>query len=75
MTRKDYELIARQVAKVRLNTYMDENHARADAQLLATAEVAANLARALQQDNPRFDAVKFLLACGIARDDIHVTLA
>jgi hypothetical protein len=73
MTKKDYKLIAAQVARVRLNAAMDDDHVRGDHMANAAAHVAANLARALQADNPRFDPVTFLLACGIARQDILIT--
>jgi hypothetical protein len=70
MTKKDYKLIAAQIARVRLNAATDDNHERGDHMRLGAAHIAANLARALRADNPRFDPVTFLLACGIAREDI-----
>jgi hypothetical protein len=50
MTRKDYELIAKVIANAKFN----------DVDLLAK-----ELAKALELENPRFDAVRFLSACGV----------
>jgi hypothetical protein len=72
MTKKDYILIAEQLARVRRLYATDDCHTRGDIARIAVAEVAANLARALQRDNERFNPVTFLLACGIDKKDIEV---
>lgn len=59
MSRRDYELIARTIRAVWTNErYLDSpSH--------ALEVVAASLADALGQDNPRFNEDKFLEACKI----------
>lgn len=63
MTRKDYQLIA-DVIKV-------ERNASRGAAKLAVETVAASMAIALKRDNPRFDADRFLAACGIPETEIN----
>lgn len=61
MSRKDYQLIADRICRVR-NSYdpnWDENLFR------ALDDVAKELAAGLKRDNPRFDAVRFMSACGV----------
>jgi hypothetical protein len=53
MTRKDYVIIADAIAT--------SWHHSADSK----ADIARNLADALQADNPRFDRARFLDACGV----------
>ena len=56
MTRKDYEVIAATFNKVA--------HSINDLSCLTWAESVTSLASVLAEDNPRFDRVKFLNACG-----------
>lgn len=55
MTKKDYELIAREIKDGEMlgNAFETKN------------TIALKLAKALQAENPRFDKEKFLKACGI----------
>jgi hypothetical protein len=58
MTKKDYELIAQEIAtsrKVTLN----------DTVLVSVAHLANELATALEIQNPRFNRELFLNACGV----------
>jgi hypothetical protein len=56
MTRKDYQLIAEVFANFGQIIELEETIA---------ADIARNLADALQGDNPRFDRARFLTACGV----------
>jgi len=56
MTRKDYQLIAEVFANFGQIIELEETIA---------ADIARNLANALQADNPRFDRDRFLVACGV----------
>lgn len=56
MTRKDYQLIAQVFANVGEIVELSET---------IGADLARNLANALQADNPRFDRARFLEACGV----------
>jgi hypothetical protein len=59
MTKKDYELIAQEIAtsrKVTLN----------DTILVSVAHLADGLATALEIQNPRFNREMFLKACGVS---------
>ena len=56
MTRKDYQLIAQVFANVGEMVELSET---------IGADLARNLAEALQADNPRFDRHRFLVACGV----------
>ncbi len=56
MTRKDYQLIAQVFANVGEMVELSET---------IGADLARNLADALQADNPRFDRARFLEACGV----------
>lgn len=62
MTRKDYELIAKAINDTRLRIGDDLGHN--PEQNRGVRRAAAHLADALAQDNPRFDAQRFLTACG-----------
>ena len=53
MTRKDYVLIAEVIA-TSWHTSTDTKRT-----------IALNMADALQNDNPRFDRERFLVACGV----------
>lgn len=61
MTRKDYILIAKAIRDA-----SEETRAvfGPDAHEVGTRKVADYIADALAQDNPRFDAQRFLTACG-----------
>lgn len=74
MTRKDYELIAKVFKEIRNEFYRDMTDADTahgwDKNLFAGVGVrilAENLAKELEQDNPRFDRQRFLDACGVAK--------
>lgn len=56
MTKKDYELIARVIAK----TYADEDRVIGKS---AINEVALNLAWHLEKENVRFNIMRFMQAC------------
>ena len=56
MTRKDYQLIADVFANFGQMIELEET---------IGADLARNLADALQADNPRFDRDRFLTACGV----------
>lgn len=58
MTKKDYELIAKGLAKTGNRDYVDESSAA------AWYLVCNDMADTLAQDNPSFDRNKFLKACG-----------
>lgn len=59
MTKKDYELIARNIAQVRREFRGVEDGVN------AIRDVAVFIASDLERDNPRFDRERFLIACGI----------
>jgi hypothetical protein len=59
MTRKDYEMIARSIFVDR-ETLDDEQKKVVDF-------IAKGLAEQLGAMNPRFDAMRFVLACGVNR--------
>jgi hypothetical protein len=61
MTRKDYVLIAEVIANLR----GEQRDKGAFAHAPSLAEVAEELARALEVDNPRFDRARFLDACEV----------
>lgn len=56
MTRKDYQLISEVFAQFGNICNLEET---------IGADIARNLADALQADNPRFDRARFLEACGV----------
>lgn len=62
MTKKDYELIARIFNKNIHDTH--PKNVRLNVKMVAGA-MAQQFADVLAKDNPRFDAEKFLTACGI----------
>ena len=63
MTRKDYELIAKQIRRqVMRNCYQGSECVHAMATL---RDLITNLGIEFLDDNPRFDAHKFYKACGI----------
>ena len=59
MTRKDYVLIADTFAKFQKIQDLDQTIN------WTGADLARNLADALQGDSPRFDRARFLDACGV----------
>lgn len=61
MTRKDYERIARAIAKVRAE-WDGDNYV-----LPAIDAMAGELAEECRQDNARFDRARFLKAAGVTR--------
>ena len=60
MTKKDYVLIAANIADV-----MDWAHDADTDAITAIEAVAERVATALKADNPRFDRARFLAACGV----------
>lgn len=58
MTRRDYELIAESI-----NTLWQVD----DADPYTLEEVTHELAMALSQNNPRFDSLRFMKACGVTQ--------
>lgn len=56
MNKKDFEMLARELAKV---TAMDAPHS------YGGTIAAQNIASALVHTNPRFDRARFLKACGV----------
>lgn len=68
MTRKDYILLAKAISdtqdRIRNNVGGDGDYTKCGDQLRGVRRVAAHLADALAADNPRFDAGRFLTACG-----------
>jgi hypothetical protein len=60
MSRKDYELIAAAI-KFELNKWGDLT---SSAEVQMTRAVAGSIAEALKRDNPRFDSIRFIRACG-----------
>ena len=56
MTRKDYVIIAEVFANFANVCNLEET---------IGADIARNLADALQADNPRFNSARFLDACGV----------
>ena len=89
MTRKDYELIAAATAATRAHieadyqAYVDAPNVEGQclqfdmisrkAQLRAVRRTAAHLADALGKDNARFDAGRFLTACGYGATTMNPT--
>lgn len=66
MTRKDFEEIAE---AIRLNAHVVGRSEDFDnGAYYAGCSIARDLVRVLKRSNPRFDAKKFLSACGIDRD-------
>lgn len=61
MTRKDYELIA----KV-LHDFVGDG-----GDVIDRDKIAYELARALSQDNPRFDRLRFLVASGYISEEVN----
>lgn len=68
MTRKDYELIAKEIW--RAGYVKDNNKVRQQAKESMRRLIAIGLAVELEEDNPRFDQNKFLKACGL--DPLYV---
>lgn len=62
MTRKDYILIADALREARMHNLRDAAPG-SGAYWLRVA--ASEVARALAEDNPRFDRERFLKACGV----------
>lgn len=65
MTKKDYELIAKAIrdTQARINAGSIAKNSLLD-QLRGVRRTAAHLSDALAVENPRFDAGRFLAACG-----------
>jgi hypothetical protein len=80
MTRKDYQLIASAIkatqARIKAAAEADHRERRDGAdleQLRGVRRTAAHLADALGKDNPRFDAGRFLTACGYGATTMNPT--
>lgn len=65
MTRKDYKKIA-EVIKDRI----DDTEADADSHYIVLARLGRAIADIMEQDNDRFDRVRFLDACGIVNNSL-----
>lgn len=70
MTRKDYELIAKEIW--RAGYVKDGNQVRQQAKESMRKLIAIGLAVELEQDNPKFDQNKFLIACGLETQAAYV---
>jgi|GEM_PF-4793221 len=64
MTRKDYETLAQTFAK---EVAVWTGVPYANMRLRAIESMAARLANALQEDNPRFDVGLFMTNCGFSQ--------
>ena len=60
MTKKDYVLIAANIADIHTWAVQSSRDA-----VTAVGEVAARLATALKAESPSFDRARFLAACGV----------
>jgi hypothetical protein len=65
MSKKDYELIAGVFAE-HVTAYTEYNTKESADKLAAIGTVANALAREFQVENPRFNRVRFVAACGFA---------
>jgi hypothetical protein len=73
MTRKDYKLLAAVLKEyvdadklAKQNHKTDRNHAiTSDLMNYRLRGIVDSISYALQQDNPRFDRLEFIRACGI----------
>jgi len=68
MSRKHYEAIAKVFAG-------DYATAANDGERRKVVGIALSLSDVFQQDNPRFDRVRFLQACGLTKQDAAISLA
>ena len=64
MTKKDYELIARAM-KAELGDY--DNMSEGYRAILKIVEILITI---FKENNERFNAIKFLTACGLSKDEI-----
>lgn len=64
MTRKDYELLAGALRKVKPTCDPNEGGDAFASRQLEWAACCLSIADALEGDNPRFDRARFLSACG-----------
>lgn len=67
MTRKDYVLIAAKLreARITLHGTGTDTESRKAAYNSGCDNAAHRVADALEQDNPRFDRARFLVACAV----------
>jgi hypothetical protein len=74
MTRKDYEIIAAAI-KATQDRIIETTAGAvvAQEQLRGVRRTAAHLADALAKENPRFDAGRFLTACGYGATTMNPT--
>jgi hypothetical protein len=63
MTRKDYELMVAALTAVRAESAGDS---------VSYEDICRQLTTVLQRDNPRFNRIKFLSACGVSIDTQEV---
>ena len=72
MTKKHFEAIARVISTDAKLAFKDLDANPQDSfaagKLYALRSVAGQFARLAAQDNPRFDTLRFLRACGVNRD-------
>jgi hypothetical protein len=67
MTRKDYEMIAKQINRLVLRNAYVTNHPENAHAMATLRDLTINLAIELGDDNPRFDPHTFYKACGITK--------
>lgn len=65
MTRKDYQAIAEAIAKVRADRRAPNGGMLPQEVRHVIEEIEDALAEVFAKDNPRFDASKFIGACGL----------
>lgn len=65
MTRKPFEAVAAAIRTQMDNAAGLSNEACREAAAIAAVAIARDFARIAANDNPRFDAQRFLRACGI----------
>jgi hypothetical protein len=64
MTRKDYELIAKQINRLALRNAYVTNHPENAHAMATLRDLVINLSFELNEDNPKFDPHVFKKACG-----------
>jgi hypothetical protein len=63
MTRRQYEIVARSIARQIVRADDD------DPQMIVAADLVEDLADVFEAGNPRFDRDRFAAACGIDAED------
>jgi hypothetical protein len=65
MTRKDYEMIAKQINRLVLRNAYVTNHPENAHAMATLRDLVINLSFELNEDNPKFDPHIFREACGL----------